>query len=932
MGQRNIAVLLCVTWLVACTGSRTGNPNAPEYESSARFTPDAPDETGGIPTGRRGGGAPYNPADFRPFAALFDHYLAVVAHERGLLVIDVADPEAPTVAGELSLHGGVDQLHADATGITLAIRVDIDEDSIPETRLANARSRLVRVDLTDPTRPRRAFEVDLDGVFWEFTAHGKDYFVIEHLFEPDDAICASNSLRGESGSPVYAMKVSHYELTASDFVEHETVELPTERVAFTAGDTYLVLNGKQSGNISMRWVDFSDGTLAEGGPLPVDGRPMSADREGDTLAITFARGYDDDPIVLTTYTLDSPGTAHQRGSVTLPALETSAVSLLARGAAIVDGDKALLVDLSDLDAPRLASRLPAEVARLIEAPTGLVGLGKSAGADGTSVVSLWDAGVLNAPVQLGRVETDWCGACADRERWTLDPTHNRILIPFSPENDLAPEPPTLTVFDLDAMSLSLHSEQAAQAEVSRPLTDGASAFGVGYEGLEVFPLVEGARETEPVSAFLPYETQPIDRLEVGDHVLNLWERETDGVFYVEVTPRTGGTTTTLDLEHHGQDLVAVGDRVVAIGLPWRAGECEHMLQQGVDPAEVAAVVGHEPGTSPSNACQPYRARGVSVIALDGTPRITGRAKITSGMDIEAIDGFEVGAEWQGYLALGDGRLAFLAQRVQRCNSYASCDLPAMEGFVNGDRQTLGVYTLEGVDTDAPELALGAVLEGRFDYWLRDEGPLDLGPRVLSTQGGISLARQDNVYNDEGNSISNQHGDDIVRFFLDRVVLNDDGSLEALPPVNTPGRPVALHGDTVYCLEPRYTGNDIAVQLHRANLREQYAFIDASLDLGTGFLGTVTQGDHLWVLRGLGDPCQTSAHAALFAVPLASEGKLAKGNALDLPGGFWNLPSDASTDQDVLFVRGGPQPGGWLSVDVTDPSNPEVLRYTTLPPE
>lgn len=962
MGQRNMAVLLCGAWLVACTGSRTGNPNAPEYESSSRF---APDPTGGISTGHGGEGLPYNPAVFRSggdFAAFFDHYLALVAPERGLLVIDVADPETPTLAGELPLHGNVYQLHADATGVTLAIleRVDVDEGSIPDTRLTNEQFRLVRVDITDPMRPRRTFDVDLDGVFWELTAHGKNYFVIEQLFERDDAICASNLQLPEEAPPVHAMKIVHYELTASAFVEREAVELPTELgLALTAGDTYLVMFGDQSETGSLRWVDFAGGTLVEGGPLGFEGRPVSADREGETLAILAER--DDGAVVLALYTLDNAGTARTRGNVTLPARDTSAVSLLASGAAIVDGDNALLVDLSDLDAPRLASQLPTDVTRLVETPTGLLGLGDSDGVPsngssggGTLVVSLWDASALDAPMQLGRVTTEWCYSCADPggARWMLDAARNRVLIPVSPENDLAPEKPSLAVFDLDPMSVSLHSEQAARVEVFRPLTDGESAFSTGYEGLEVFPLVAGAHEAEPVSAFLPYhEAAPIDRIEFGDQVLELWERETDGVFHVDVTPRGGGKTTTLELDHHGQELVAVGDRVVVIGLPWQAGECEALADQGLDPTEIADIVGPNSSGRPG-ACDALRARGVSVIALDGTPRIAGSAKITSAMDVEAIDRIEVRAQWLGYLVLEDGRLAFLAQRTQECRSHADCDrlgvpayesfgspgcnpqkqncadLPAVETFVSGYKQTLGVYTLQDIDTDAPDLTLGAVLDGRFDVGSHDEGPLDLGPHVLSTQGGIALARQADVYNDEGNSVPNEHGDPIVRFFLDRVVLNDDGSLEASPPVNTPGRPVALDGDAVYCLEPRYVGDEITVQLHRATLRGAGAFIDASVDLGTGFLGTVTQGANLWVLRGIGDPCQPDAHAALFGVPLAATGELDKGKALDLPGGFWGFSGNVSSDEDTLFVRGGPHPLGWLVVDVSDPGKPEVKRYTT----
>jgi hypothetical protein len=982
MGHRSFSVLLCVTLLVACAGSRTGNPNAPEYESSSRF---APDPTGGRPTSHEGGlgGTRQHPAGYRiggDFAALFGDYIVAIAPQRGLLVIDVADPKTPQLAAELPLDGAVYQLHADATGVTLAVheRLQLDEDGIPREPVASEAYRLVRVDLTDPTHPRRAFDVDLDGIFWQLIAHGEHYFVIADLIESDDeAICSFGEgllIPEQEGPPIQAMEVTHYELTSNGFEERDTVELPTEiGVALSAGDTYLVMEGAQPDNSLLRWVDFADGALTQGGPLAVPGRPVSADREGDTLAVLFER--DDNTVVLTTYSFDAPGVARERGSVTLPARDTSAVSLLASGGAIVDGDGALLIDLSDLDAPRLASQLPTEVARLLEGPTGLVGLGNSDGlpsmdssVNGTLVVSLWDASALAMPVRIGRVATESAYPNDDlgQERWALAARHNLLLVPLSwragtgaAEEIAPPITSGLGAFDVDAMSLSLHSEQATRTVVARPLADDATVFNATSEGLEALPLVEGASEREPVSAFFSFQTPepPIDRIEVGGAVVELRERATDGVFYVDVTPRGSGEPTTLDLDHYGQELVAVGDRVVAIGLPLQADECEYFTGLGIDPQEFPGELGpNNDGMDPSWPCASHRARGVSVISLDGTPRIAGSAKITSAMDVEVIDGIRVRAQWQGYLVLEDGRLAFLSQRTEECQSYADCerlgvpayesfgspgcnpdtqdcaDLPKVQTFVSGYRHTLGVYTLEDVDTDAPDLALGAVLDGRFEVGAYEDGPLDIGPRMLSTRGGIALARQEDVYNAEGNSIANAQGDPIVRFFLDRVVLDDDGSLEALPPVNTPGRPVALDGDAVYCLEPRYDGDEIAVQLHRAALREAGAFIDASVDLGTGFLGTVTQGANLWVLRGIGDPCQPDAHAALFAVLLATEGELDMGKALDLPGGFWSFPADASTGQDTLLLRGGPHPTGWLIVDASDPSNPEVARYTTFAPE
>ncbi len=969
------ALLGCAVWLApclaACVGTRTGNPyeHAPEYTTSSRFATDLPATPGGTDNGGLTGG-PWGVPAYQhaggDLVALFEHYVALAVSGRGVLTVDIADPAAPKLVGELPIDGTIFQLEAAADGVTVAVleRTAIDVTELPEAPLPREVPRLVRVDLSDPTHPRRAFAVDLEGAFFALDVRGPDLFVTEALRETDQSWCEQGGglLVGEIGYQPATMKVVHYVASASGFEQREAVELPSDvGGALSAGDSYLVVDDYQTDAPLVRWVDFGSGSLVQGEPFRLTGRPRAADREGDVLALVLAHG--DSSLSLELYTL-AGSVAQPRGSVSLPQRDTAALSLLASGGAIIDGDgaPALLVDLADLDAPRVASRLPSEVMRLVEAPVGLLGLGSSdgPGSAGSLVVSLWDASDLAAPMQLSRVQTDWFYPSADPGfgSWTLDAERGLLLVPFDrPEGDppddqgLAGTGKHLGVFELDGSGVALYGEQASQTEAWRPWTDGQSVFTLAYEGFEVLPLVEGVQQGAPVSALLalrPATQAPIDELELDGIHVALREREDDGVFYLDVTQAAGGEPAVLELPHRGDALVQVGHRVVVLGMRGVASECELFEQQGVDPAGIVDIVGSAEHFDP---CGSRRARGVSVVALDGEPRIVESFPFLSTMDIEPLDDVQARAELDGYVPLQDGRILLLAQRTRQCNSHASCDalgVPAYESMatsgcssnedcsgrpsvftlVSGYENTLAVYVLDGVGGASPTLSVGAALDGSYELF--DEGPLDVRRKLLSSEGTLALTRAQPVYGDDGNSIRDEHGDALVRYSLDRVVLHDDGSLTPLPSVSTPGLPIALRDDEVFCLEPRHDGeaDAIGVVLHRAGLHGAGAFIESTVELGTGFIGAYVQGEHAYALRYSGDPCVAGTSTELSAIALATSGELERADGLELPGVFWRFAPAHAAARDTLWLAGGPHPDALLALDLENPAQPVIRRYMT----
>jgi hypothetical protein len=533
-----------------------------------------------------------------------------------------------------------------------------------------------------------------------------------------------------------------------------------------------------------------------------------------------------------------------------------------------------------------------------------------------------------------------------------------LLVPFDRPEGEQPEgegPANtrehLGIFELAANSLALYGEQASQTEAWQPWTDGQSVFTSSYQGFEVLPLVKGTQQGEPTSALLalhPEAEAPIDALELdGSHVA-LRERKDDGVFYLEVTQAAGDDPALLELPHRGDALVSVGDRVVVLGMRGVGSECETFEQQGVDPAGIVDIVGSGESFDP---CGSGRARGVSVVALDDEPRIIRSLPFRSTMDVEPLDDVQVRAELDGYVPLEDGRILLLAQRTRQCNSHASCDalgVPAYESMatsgcssnedcsgrpsvftlVSGYENTLAVYVLDGLGGASQTLSVGATLDGSFELF--DEGPLDVRRKLLSSEGTLTFTRAQPVYGDDGNSIADEHGDSLVRYALDRVALRADGSLEALPSVSTPGLPIALRDEAVFCIEPRHDDatDAIAVVLHRAGLHGAGAFIESTVELGTGFVGAYVQDEHAYALRYLGDPCAAGTSTELSAVALDTQGELERAEGLELPGVFWRFAPAQADAEDTLWLAGGPHPAALLALDLEDPARPAIRRYMT----
>jgi hypothetical protein len=245
-------------------------------------------------------------------------------------------------------------------------------------------------------------------------------------------------------------------------------------------------------------------------------------------------------------------------------------------------------------------------------------------------------------------------------------------------------------------------------------------------------------------------------------------------------------------------------------------------------------------------------------------------------------------------------------------------------FVSGSRRSLLVYLVHDLDSSQPQLTLQGQIPGLYRF--NDELTRNIGPELLAHEDGFGLPQEDPIYGPDGNSLRDKHDNSRVRFFLHRVEVHDDG-LQVLAPVSTPGEVIAWRGERIFTLDNGYSdAGDPLVILRRSDLRESYAYIEQSLELGTSFLDARLLGDHLWTLRGEGDGCEPDGFSELFSVDVEAE-TLEAGMALQLPGWNWRFPHEGALGEDGgLIVAGGPLHAGRLEVDIDEPRTPKLVRY------
>jgi hypothetical protein len=721
------------------------------------------------------------------------------------------------------------------------------------------------------------------------------------------------------------------------------VQLPSNGLGFVTTQGFASITDGYLPEHEVNWVSIA-------GTSPSLGALTSTDVPGQLLAVAAREGQ----LALSVQTPEgglvqlydtTASTLTLTGSIEVaPGNDLGFIPGLDKLALSGAGGPAVVVDISVPNA-LIAQPLSSNAQRLIPTDYGLLGLDSDEnGATGLGL-SLWD--VTATPAQTASLATDWpmyAFADAGMNSWAL--AGDSLAVPFHRQGDRYA---TLGVVTLASAALTLSGESHTRGQALVPLLTEGVAYAINEEYLEVVELDDTAPAVADPDGIRIDLRKPVtihraqnDRYDMALQVRPDTHRQ------VVFTPRAGGDPITVELAHHADELIVVGDQVVVAGLRWNS-ECQYQ-----DPANGIPVDGNP------SVCGPHNDRALSVYSTAGTPQLVQTFPISADMDWSTpIADTHVDTTWEGYLPLGGGQFVFLVDRMVQCYSYASCDELGVPAYVSmGSPGGMSCANPDECETQPPpgpiELVNGHLQQSL--YYLLDlsqdepalrepvfgdgpvetigEGPLNLTPRAFLNGDEFAFRGTEWLYNEQGNSLTDTNGDALQRFMLHRFRFDAQGDLEALPAVNTPGTVMAYYGDHVWSAEPiRQNAETRLARLHESVVANDGAFIKQSIDLGTGYPDALQVADRLFVVLGPEDYCAETLESDLLEVDLAAQ-TLASRSLTTLPGGNWSFDWSQPTAADgLLQLRGGPsQYYGRLTLDVSTSGTASVQHYESVNPQ
>ena len=881
------------------------------------------------------------------------HGVPQPALSRGLLVFDVAASEQPELVGELELDGQPLALEVEDGVATVVLRQanEVQSGQIPSDRVAYDQVRLVRVDWSDPAAPVRVADTALSGDFWSLQTIGDRHYVLSTRWEPTEPVCVQGGGLVYTGEncPVGSLQVSAYSFDGTSFVQDVQQDIGGDGyTGFVGPGSFVAVdrNRELDEALTVAWVDPDDGMLRVSAEATVDGAVAAAAFDAGVLAVRLASG----PGGFRTYQVSEgePPTELGRADVMSETERMSFIpgggGLLLEGASLGEPGPSYMVDLTDPTAPVLTPLAGALEATWLG--DSVLGLGE--GETGRVVATLWDATDLGAPVQTDQLEANVPYTSGDywqQPPWTVHADTGRVLYPSGAWTATGDPVNRLLALEAQSATLAVLAEPQTLTSSPRPILHGDTAYSVGDGALEIIPLTSGAA-AQTIDLYPDRERHVLSEKAVGSRVARLMREGEEVVVEVD---DGGGEPSRFVLEHFAEELYVEGDWVVALGLR-RNSDCD-LLAEMPDAADLISE------------CPTPNQAGITVISASGEPQVEASILISSDLDAPDLPAdADAVSEWCGFLALGDDRLLMPVSQVIRCESAEACEelgirayesvaAPGCEGgdtdcssqpseivTQSGSEWHKWIYVLDLDAEDGPELLPGVRLQDdaagghdRFD--LTCEGPLDLSAEVLVSGSNLGFQSTEYLYDENGNSINNERGDNLVRQWLHLVSVPPDTPAEWVQSVNIPGFAIALRdqGNTVFSVAPEYVDDTrIRAVLRRLEIRDGGAYVDETLSLGEGYRDGIAIGGRGTFIRGPEDPCAEDPTTEVFSVRLGG-GDLSAGPALELPGGNWSFARvDWPWDAGTVLLRGGPADyRGRLSLDVSDSgAAPTIIRYTT----
>jgi hypothetical protein len=887
-----LASALCSALLaVSCEGSETDNPvsTLPDVfdgTSPENFTP----PSDGAPPCDPNITAPSLPIGLAKTVWVMTAGGPVLAttgsYSSGLRFVDASDPEHPVVLSEGAVTGDIGQLLVASSGELWVVATEaprVDDNALPSADALQPQLRLIRLDVSDPTRPVRIAEATLEGDLWALRERNGDVWVLTARLRAELRACDSplNQPFGCVGRSYEALLLHGFHPDGAALQPIGQAELPFEERSWWGADG--VVTALADGTVHVvSWDDAgalrSALTLQPGANDVVAG---PADVVGNELSIV---GIAEEQMSLEVYDLDSGATAPVRS---FPLGPLSALGMRAQGtngySLFADRHLWLQVgqDVGEAQVWDLTGGTPVH-AELPLAFSAIVPLEGTAGDQHNDEV-----------LALG---------------WVHDPLGSDGVHLVSIRGSV------VSVVDepgLDLSSISLYGNFGYGAPAPEGLQREGEASRVLHVRGSGLPIGVGAlRGGAPVS--------DADVSEVA--VVEARDPSRPQAWRLDVTH--AGSTQTFNLTPETRALFSTGKSVVAVA----TSLVDQCRQSGAD-------------------CTGY-APGVSVFDLSGEPREVATLPFPELPLPLPSDPNRLVVRWDIYdpltggesagLELGERQLAFVAQLDLSCDSPETCDAfdiepvpvseanvafgtpapcppveldpdcvaaPAAAPSVYGTGQRQYFYVL---DFDAPGgpafeswgVSRLAATSRRTDRDSRFAAPFATDGVLATTR--LERRRSATDVNDPG----------ATHFFLDRFERSASGEIVAQPPVNLPGYAMARLGaddtrERWVSVEaaPDQTGE---ARLYRVNIRTDGARIERQLDLGGAFAGfrmlSFDSDARLgMVLLTPDDACGVTR---LSTVRLGTTGgdadePLEIAGTLELPSDDWVI---VAIDRDLAVVR------------------------------
>jgi len=868
-----------------------------------------------------------------------------VLEANGFSVFDVSGTDT-ILLGELSIPGGKNGLVVSGDRAIAVVEepAQIDAVEIPKESQPAVQLRLVLLDISDPTAPKRLSSEDISGQIWDLSLEAGELLVWRRLLEQRSFSCGATTT-AEREEPVVGMMAEVFSLVGDELVPGESVSLPGNRpyafhdegllVSFEEGDEYR-------GGGAMHYALREEAGFSEPLSFTVDATPTALVRDADATLVLLEDGR------VQKHEVGANGTAPAEF---VPSARATGLRMVAPGALAVtlEAGGALLLDTSEPGTLSELHQFDAEVAQVLSSDAGLVAVGPAG--DGSVVVQLFDVSEPGSPTSLARIAS---------EALYVDTRMNSLGGPCNLSSEVSGEQFFVLGADTDSvnggslLSFSVAGGGLEQTgfqkvpgfnDVSGISDDGDTYFRSTTSSLIHFPAPDSAVvETPSVETVNFWSAPPLDDAEFEGITYHLLDRDEDHKFVI--VDAANPETALIELSHSARALEVVDGYLVATGFSGADAECE----------EWASPVGEgEAAEGLPPACGPDRDRGISVISLGETPQVVETFDIARTTDASPDwpeEKQRLGHAY-GYFRMTDDTLVFIAPFHTDCDSIAECEELGTHAFesvsspgCNPDTQDCNALPRETVSHggslstsrfyaltvgENPRFSLDAEILGTFDEL---HGERDLENIVIRRESEVGLPRTHWAVDlDSGDAPGEDSG--VQRFYLERLRM-DEGELEISKSVNTPGLPVGWTGEQILSVMPRILSGgeededevlSIAATLVRSELRGDLAFVEETVELQQSLRGHISHDGTSYLSLGPTLACSEGEDWSLLAAQV-SPAEIVLGEPLDVPTKLYAPYQSDWIVGDQLRLGGGTVPGAFIYFDLSEPLSPEVSRYVT----